>query len=137
MSGLTTPGGPGNHAPPAPHPTTPQLYCIAKRKKGNKKKKERESKQKLLKGCYQGQNVIVLAIPERLEFKSFSCRSTMAADNISQCSMVAPLWNPFRRPCLTIFYPKLDYLEWYWKGRDGRSHHRWPIKKAVQKREME
>ena len=32
-------------------------------------KKERVSKQKLLKGCHQGQNVTVLAIQERLEFK--------------------------------------------------------------------
>ena len=36
--------------------------------------KERVSKQKLLKECYQGQNVTVLAILECVEFKSFHCR---------------------------------------------------------------
>ena len=45
------------------------LFCLAKRKKGNKEKKERVSRQKLLKGCHQGENVTVLAIIERLEFK--------------------------------------------------------------------
>ena len=51
--------------PLAPAP----LFCVAKRKKGNKGKKERLSKQKILKGCHRGQNVTVLAILERLEFK--------------------------------------------------------------------
>ena len=49
---------------------TPQpsnLLC-SKNKKG---KKEKASKQKLLKGCHQGQNVTVKAILERLEFKTF------------------------------------------------------------------
>ena len=53
-------------------------------------KKERVSKQNLLKGCPQGQNVIVLTILERLEFETFSCRPTIVADNTFQCSM-APL----------------------------------------------
>ena len=35
------------------------LFCVAKRKKGDKGKNERVSKQKLLKGCHQGQNIIV------------------------------------------------------------------------------
>ena len=47
--------------------------------------------QKLLKGCYQGQNVTVLAILECLEFKIFSCPPTMVADNTFQCSMAPPL----------------------------------------------
>ena len=50
----------------------PPLFCIAKRKKGDKGKKERVSKQKLSKGCHQGQNIIVLAILESLEFENFS-----------------------------------------------------------------
>ena len=37
----------------------------------NKGKKERVLKQQLLKGYHQGQNVTVLAILERLEFKKF------------------------------------------------------------------
>ena len=53
------------------------LFWVAKRK-GNKEKKV--SKQKLLKGCHQGQNVTVLAILERLEFNS-----------ANQYSMVPPL----------------------------------------------
>ena len=70
---------------------TGAMVCETKRKKGNKGKKERLSKQKLLKGCHQGQNVTVLAILERLEFKNFSSRPTMVADNTCQCSMAPPL----------------------------------------------
>ena len=55
-------------------PTHPSFFCVAERKKGKQRKKERASKQKLLKGCHQGQNVTVLAILERLEFKNFPCR---------------------------------------------------------------
>ena len=62
-------------------------------KKGDKGKKERVSKQKLLKGCHQGQNIIVLVILERLEFENFSCWPTMVVDNSFQCRR-----NPFRRP---------------------------------------
>ena len=75
--------------PPSPSPPTifhthtHTLFCVAKIKKGNKGKKGRVSKQKLLKGCHQGQNVTVLAILERLEFKNFSCRLTMVAGNTS------------------------------------------------------
>ena len=47
------------------------LFCVAKRKKGDKGKKERASKQKLLKGCHQGENIIILAILEHLEFEKF------------------------------------------------------------------
>ena len=67
------------------------LFCVAKRKKGNKAKKERLSKQKLLKRCHQGQNVTVLAILECLEYTHFSGRPTMEADNTGQCSMAPPL----------------------------------------------
>ena len=50
--------------------------------------KERVSKQKLSKGCHhQGQNIIVLAILEHLEFENFSCWPTMVVDNTFQCSM--------------------------------------------------
>ena len=51
----------------------PPLFCIAKSKKGIKGKKERVSKQKLLKLCLQGQNATVLANLEELEFENFSC----------------------------------------------------------------
>ena len=50
-------------------PSTPLLFCVAKRKKGKNKGKKTVSKQKLLKDCHQCQNVTVLAILERLEFK--------------------------------------------------------------------
>ena len=33
-----------------------------------------------------------------VEFKIFSCRPTMVADNTFQCSVAPPLWNAFRRP---------------------------------------
>ena len=55
--------------PLTPPPTHPPFFffffCVAKRKKGDKDKKERVSKQKLLKDDHQGQNIIVLAILER------------------------------------------------------------------------
>ena len=65
----------------------PRPFCVAKRKKGDRGKKERVSKQKLLKGCHQRKNIIVLAILERLDFENFSCGPTMVADNTFQCSM--------------------------------------------------
>ena len=71
------------------HPHTP-FFCVAKRKKENKGKKERVSKQKLLKDYHRGQNVTVLATLQRLEFKNFTCRPTMVANKTFQCSM-APL----------------------------------------------
>ena len=75
-------GSRGGHAAPAR-----PIFCVAKRKKGDKGKKERVSKQKLLKGCHQSQNIIALAILERLEFENFSCQPTMVTDNTFQCSM--------------------------------------------------
>ena len=92
----------------------PPLFFRSKEKIGKKRKKRRVSKQKLLKGCHQGQNVTVLAILERLEFKNFSCRPTMVADIPFQCSMAPPLWNPFRRPCVCheIIWKK-DLLLWF------------------------
>ena len=69
----------------------PLLFCVAKRKKGDKRKKERVSKQKLSKGCHQGQNIIVLTILERLEFENFSYKPTTVADNTFQFSMPPPL----------------------------------------------
>ena len=63
-TGPATPGVPGeSHG----HST----FLGSKKKKGNQGKKERFLKQKLLKGCHQGQNVTVLAILECLEFKNF------------------------------------------------------------------
>ena len=56
----------------------PTPFFAQKKKQG---KKERVLKQKLLKGCHQGQNVTILAIPEFLEFKSFSCQLKTVADN--------------------------------------------------------
>ena len=64
-------------------------FLRSKKKKGRQREKERVSKQKLLKGCHQGQNIIVLTILERLEFQNFSYRPTMVADNTFQCSWPA------------------------------------------------
>ena len=55
-------GGGGGRDPSNTH----KLFCIAKRKK-----EETFSKQKLLKGCHQGQNVTHFANLEHLEFKKF------------------------------------------------------------------
>ena len=90
---------PATLRPSWPCPPHPSFFCEAKRNKKNKGKKERVSRQKLLKGSHQGQNVTVLAILESLEFQNFTCRSTMVADNTFQCSMAPPLWNPFCRFC--------------------------------------
>ena len=100
--GAMPPSPPPTHPPPPPPPPpsplpsstlthTHTLFCVAKIKKGNKGRKERVSKQKLLKGCHQGQNVTVLAILERLEFKNFSCQLTMVAGNTFQRFMAPPL----------------------------------------------
>ena len=56
--------------PPPPPPPPPRTFLRRKKKKEKKGKKERFSKQKLLKGCHQGQNATVLAILECLEFLS-------------------------------------------------------------------
>ena len=63
ITGLMTPRWPREtHAPPT--------FLFSKNRKGKqRKKKERVSKQKLLKGFHQGQNVTV---SEHLEFKYFS-----------------------------------------------------------------
>ena len=55
------------------HPSLLPLPTILLNKKG--KGKQRVSKQTLLKGCHQGQNIAVSAILER--FLNFSCRPTM------------------------------------------------------------
>ena len=90
--------GPGRPCPRPPTPKPP-YFCLRKRKKRGNGKKERVSKQKLLKGCHQSQNIIVLTIPERLEFENFSCQPTMVADNTFQCSIVsAPLPPPLSPP---------------------------------------
>ena len=76
--------------PLLPHPPFP-TFLRSKKKKDKQRKKHRALKQKLLKDCHQSQNVTVLAIPERLEFKNVSCRPTMVADNTLECSMAPPL----------------------------------------------
>ena len=52
----------------------PPTFCVAEGKKGDKGKKERISKRKLLKSCHQGQNIALLAILEGLEFENFFVR---------------------------------------------------------------
>ena len=71
-------------------PCPPPTFRHTKKKREAKEKKQRVSRQKLLKGCHQGQNVTV-AILEHLEFKKFPCQPTMVAENTFQCSM-APLF---------------------------------------------
>ena len=68
----------------------PSIFYVGE-KKGSKGKKEGVSKQKPLKGCYEGQNVTVLAIQEHLEFKSFSSQPTKVAENTFLSSMSSPL----------------------------------------------
>ena len=84
--GPATPGGGGGGGPCPPSP----IFCVAKRKKGDKGKNRKGFEAETIKGCHQGQNIIVLTILERLEFEDFSYRPTMATDNTSQCSMPFP-----------------------------------------------
>ena len=92
-------------------------FCQAKRKIGNKGKRERVSRRKLLKCYHQVLNVPVLAIPERLEFKIFLVNQPWWP-TILQCFVALPLWNPFCRPwasdnvsgVLEIIIMKLDYI---------------------------
>ena len=58
-------------------PPSSAFLSSQKRKKGNKRKKEKNSKRILFKGCHQSQNVTVWAILERPEFKNFSCQPTI------------------------------------------------------------
>ena len=83
---------------------------MALQKKGNKGKKERIWKQRLLKNCHQGQNVTVLAILECLELKDVFCPPTIVAGNTFQYSMAPPLWNPFCRSCCVVVIDIEDYL---------------------------
>ena len=101
--------------PPRPHPPPP-IFFRSKNKIGKKRKKGKSFKAKTIKrGCHQRQNVTVLAILERLEFKKFSCRPTMLADIPFQCSMARPLWNPFRRPWLSDeIHQVLPFCKSFW-----------------------
>ena len=93
-----------------------------------KKEWKRISKQKLLKGCHQGKNVTVLVILESLEFKYFSCWSTMVASITCKCSMAPPLWNPFCRPCYKVFNSNDLILSFYILPL----LHSWPEKRQQQ-----
>ena len=77
--------------PPPPTHTHTHTLLHSKKKNEKQRKKERISKQKLLKHCHQGQNDIVSAILERLEFKNVSCRPTMVASNTFQYYMAPSL----------------------------------------------
>ena len=63
-----TTGGKGGEVGGHVLPPPPLTFLHSEKKKERQREKERVSKQKLLKGCHQGQNVIVLTILERLEF---------------------------------------------------------------------
>ena len=78
----------------------PPTFSRSIKKKGNQREKRKsfKAKQKLLKGCYQGQNVTILVILVRLEIKNFPCQLTMVADSTFQYFMVPPLLYPFRLP---------------------------------------
>ena len=86
-TGPPTPGGPGGYVP-SPYFFTQQKQ---KRKKGKQRQKRKSLKAETFKRFHQGQNVTVLPILECLEFKHFSCRPTMVADNAFHCSMTPPL----------------------------------------------
>ena len=78
------------------------LLLLSKKKKGKQRRKKRLSKQKLLKDCHQGQNVTVLAILERLEFKDFSVGHPWWPTVLVSVPWPLHFGNPFRRPCQRI-----------------------------------
>ena len=81
---ITRPGkqGQGTRGP------CPHNFVRSKKKRGKQReKKERVTKQKLLKGCHQGQNATVLAILEHLEFKNFAALIGTSESKIN-CSIV-------------------------------------------------
>ena len=80
LSGPATPGG---------EAWSSHFFSSQKEKRKQSGKKERVSTQKISKECHHGQNFTVLAIPERLEFKKFSFRPTLVANNSFQCSTKA------------------------------------------------
>ena len=53
----------------------------SKKKKERQRQKREGFKAETIKSCHQGQNIIVLAILERLESENVSCRPIMVADN--------------------------------------------------------
>ena len=59
QTGPATPGRPGGPGGAMAFP----LFCVTKRKKGDKDKKERVSKQKLLKGCQPWWPTILFSVP--------------------------------------------------------------------------
>ena len=64
------------------------IFCVAKEKK---KRRKESFNAETIKRLTSVQNVTVLAILERLEFKNFSCRPTMVTGSAFQCSMAPPL----------------------------------------------
>ena len=94
----------------------PIILC-SKKKKGNKRKKERVSRQKILKGCHQDQNVTVLALLERLEFKNFSCQPTMVVFSMFhdfEIHFAGPAWIPnYGQIYLkNAFHDKMTFLDY-------------------------
>ena len=83
-------------------------------KDGLKGKKERVSKQKLLKGCHQGQNIIVLAILERLEFENFSCWPTTVFHSPSTLKSISPALMSARNA--TIFRIQIGIYDQYFQN---------------------
>ena len=74
----------GGHGPP------PTFLC-RKRKNGNKGQNTKDFKAETIKRLLLRLSHTVLAILVRLEFKNFSFRPTMVADNTFQCSLAPPL----------------------------------------------
>ena len=68
--------------PPLP-PTA--LFCVAK------ERKKKSFNEETIKRLTNVQNVTVLAILERLEFKNFSCHPTVVTGNTFQCSIASSL----------------------------------------------
>ena len=107
-SGPATPGEPW-YLPlltPARLPTHTHTHTHKLFEKREAKKLKRFSKQKPSKVCHQGQNITVLAILERLELKTCSCRPIVLAGNTFQCSIAPPLWNSFCLPALEMLMKK-------------------------------
>ena len=89
----------GRHDPP--------LFCVAKRKKENQRKKTESLKAETIKRlsprskCYYFSHSRASAILEHLEFNFFFLSANHG--DWQYLSMSLSLWNTFRRPCLCLF----------------------------------
>ena len=84
--------------------------CVANRKRESKEKRERHSKQKLLKGCHQVQNVTVFVILACLEFRNFLVDQPWWSTILDSVPWPLHFEIHFAGPVYVIWYVNWHYL---------------------------